>query len=316
MRPYATLAIAGLFALCGQTAFADKLNVVTSIRPIESLVQSVGKDLINVTTLVPANGSPHNYALKPSDAKSLQNADVIFWIDAHFEGFLQKAINTLPQHATAVALAEQDGILVLETREIDLGADHEDEHVHEDGHDDHEGHEHGAHDLHIWLDPENAKVMTTIIATMLSVQDPTNETAYQSNAAAMTAKLDALIAATTTKLGAVQNKSFVTFHDAYQYYETRFGLKNAGVVSLSPETKPGAKRLQDLKAALADNNITCVFSEPQFDAKLVTLAVEGTNVRAAELDPLGANLEGGETLYNALIEQLTNNMVSCLSQAQ
>jgi len=316
MRPFSTLAIASLFAFSGQTAFADKLNVVTSIRPIESLVKSIGKDLTSVTTLVPANGSPHNYALKPSDAKNLQNADVIFWIDEHFEGFLEKAINTLPQHATAVALAEQDGIQVLETREIDLNDDHQDEHAHEDGHDEHEGHEHGAHDLHIWLDPENAKVMSNIIAQTLSDQDPANKAAYQQNAAELIAKLDVLIASTTIQLAPVQNKSFVTFHDAYQYFENRFELKNVGVVSLNPETKPGAKRLQDLKTALAENNIACVFSEPQFDEKLVTLAVDGTNVRAAELDPLGAHLNSGTALYFDLIEQLTSNVVNCLSPAQ
>ena len=338
MRTLYCSALAMLLASTTTSAFAEKLQVVTSIRPIHSIVEYVSDGHAEVSNLVPANASPHNYALKPSDAKKLQDADVIFWIDEHMETFLEKAIDTLPKNATSVTLAEQDGIIVFDNRELDLepdhhdeehehdeGHEHEEEHDHDDehedheahdGHDQHEGHDHGEHDLHIWLDPENAKTIANVIAKTLGEKDPEHAALYVENAQKLSAELDSLIAETATRLAPVKDKRFVTFHDAYQYYEKRFDIQNVGVVTLSPDIKPGAKRLKELKAALGENKIVCVFSEPQFDAKLVSLAVEGTNVQSAELDPLGANLDAGASLYIELINQLTDGIVGCLSKAQ
>lgn len=342
MRTLYCSALAILLASTSTSAFAEKLQVVTSIRPIHSIVEYVSDGHAEVSNLVPANASPHNYALKPSDARKLQDADVIFWIDEHMETFLEKAIDTLPKNATSVTLAEQDGIIVFDNRELDLEPDHHDEehehdekHEHEeehdhdekhddehedheahDGHDQHEGHDHGEHDLHIWLDPENAKTIANVIAKTLGEKDPEHASLYIENAQKLSAELDSLIAETATRLAPVKDKRFVTFHDAYQYYEKRFDIQNVGVVTLSPDIKPGAKRLKELKEALGENKIACVFSEPQFDAKLVSLAIEGTNVQSAELDPLGANLDAGASLYIELVNQLTDGIVGCLSKAQ
>jgi len=346
MRALTRIALATLLASTATSAFAEKLQVVTSIRPIHSLVEYISQSHADVSHLVPANASPHNYALKPSDAKKLQDADVIFWIDEHMETFLEKAIDTLPKNDISVTLAEQPGIIVFDNRELDLAADHhDDEHAHEehehdegheheedhehedehdhdaeheahDGHDEHEGHDHGEHDLHIWLDPENAKTIANVIAKTLGEKDPEHASLYIENAQKLSEELDILIAETATRLAPVKDKRFVTFHDAYQYYEKRFDIQNVGVVTLSPDIKPGAKRLKELKEALGENKIACVFSEPQFDAKLVSLAVEGTNVQSAELDPLGANLDAGASLYIELVNQLTDGIVGCLSKAQ
>lgn len=239
---------------------------------------------------MPANASPHNYALKPSDAKKLQDADIIFWIDEHMETFLEKAIDTLPKNAISVTLAEQAGIIVLDNRELNLEPDHhDDEHAHEehelehdeeheheedhdhddehhdeheedDGHDQHEGHDHGEHDLHIWLDPENAKTIANVVAQTLGENDPEHAALYASNAEKLSAELDTLITDTATRLAPVQDQRFVTFHDAYQYYEKRFDIQNVGVVTLSPDIKPGAKRLKELKEALGETR-SPVFSQ-------------------------------------------------------
>lgn len=309
MRPIISLVCASLFAILAQPALAERLKVVTSIRPVESLVEYISQGLADVTVLVPANTSPHTYALKPSDAQNLQNADVIFWVDENFESFLKKAIQTLPQNATAIEFTQQPGIALLEVREFaptqgltEPLAETEPEH--------------GAHDLHIWLDPENAKTMANIIADTLSAADTVNEIEYRKNARELIGRLDAQMATTKQRLAAVKDKQFVTFHDAYQYYEKRFELKNTGTVTLNPEIKPGAKRLTELKNALANNQIACIFSEPQFDAKLIELAIEGTNVNSAEIDPLGADLVSGPSLYFNLIENMTSSIVSCLSQPQ
>ncbi len=316
MRLSSIALFATVLSFVPQIGLAERLQIVTSIRPINSLVEYVAGDHADITVLVPANASPHNYALKPSEAQHLQNADVIFWVDEHLESFLEKALETIPQNAEIITLAEQAGISVLPAREIDLMHEakeqHEDASHQETAHDQHELHEHGAHDLHIWLDPANAKTMASIIAQTLGRHDPDHQAQFEENASKLIAELDELIVQTQKILTQVNDQKFVTFHDAYQYFENRFSLQNAGVVTVSPQIKPGAKRLTGLRAALAANNIQCVFSEPQFDANLVQLAIEGTNVRTAELDPLGTNLENGPELYFNLIKQMRSNIVDCL----
>lgn len=352
MRLPAFIATALLFS--APSALAQEINVVTSIRPLQNIATTIGGEHINVTNLVPANGSPHDYALKPSDARALQDADLIFWIDEHLEAFLAKSIKTLPKNAQFITLGEQEGMLVYENRDLHLNIDdhdethaHADEHKHDDehehdeahehndhahkdahdhekehdgddahGHDSHEGHDHGTHDMHIWLDPENAKLMAQIFADKFAQTAPQHAETFQRNAAELIEKIDAAATEAEGKLTSVQSQKFVTFHDAFQYFEKRFGLKNAGVITLSPETKPGAKRLTELKEALQTNQIACVFTEPQFDGKLVRLAIEGTNVKTAEIDPLGFHITDGANYYPQLINSIADAVVGCLSQTQ
>ncbi|MCF4099456.1 zinc ABC transporter substrate-binding protein [Maritalea sp. P4.10X] len=334
-------------------ASASDLNVVTSIRPLHSLVANVTDGVLTPTNIVPANASPHHYSLKPSDAQALQNADIIFWVGDNLESFLAKSITSLPQTAKVIALQDhQDHFHFLPTREVSLDdhrrdehnhTEHEDHgHEHEHGHDDHDhkddhahgeehshddeahgnddhgheeqGHNHGNTDLHMWLDVENAKHFVELVAEELSAADAANAVQYQENAAKTLAQLDALNAEIKAQLAGLEDKKFVTFHDAYQYFETQYGLSNAGTVTLSPDVKPGAKRLTKLKAHLKEDQISCIFAEPQFDAKLVDLAVEGTDVKQAVLDPLGADLADGADLYFELIRTMGNNFADCLSE--
>lgn len=309
-------------------ATASELNVVTSIRPLHSLLVNVTQGVNTPTNIVPANASPHDYALKPSDAQALQNADLVFWVGEDLEAFLAKSITSLPQEAKVIALQNQDDHFhLLPTREVSLEAHdhsskemHEDEHEHEEtqahdddhAHEDDQDHAHGATDLHLWLDIDNAKHFVELAAEELSAADPENAAQYQENAQETLAKLDALSGEIKAQLAGLEAKKFVTFHDAYQYFESQYGLANAGTVTLSPEIKPGAKRLAELKAHLAEDQIGCIFSEPQFDAKLVDLAVEGTTVKKAVLDPLGARFDDGAQLYFDLMRDMGTSFADCL----
>lgn len=332
-------------------ASASELNVVTSIRPLHSLLANVTQGVNTPTNIVPANASPHDYALKPSDAQALQNADLVFWVGEDLESFLAKSITSLPQNAKVIALQDHDDHFnFIPTREVSLADDghgHSDEHEeHNDAHDDHsnededhdhekqdehahdhedehnddhgeeshDDHNHGNVDLHLWLSIENAKHFVELATEELSAADAANATQYQTNAASTLERLDALNAEIKAQLAGLEAKKFVTFHDAYQYFEAQYGLSNVGTVTLSPEIKPGAKRLTELKAHLQEDQISCIFAEPQFDSKLVDLAVEGTAVKQAVLDPLGASLEDGADLYFNLIRDMGNNFADCLGE--
>ncbi|MEP4803593.1 MAG: zinc ABC transporter substrate-binding protein, partial [Hyphomicrobiales bacterium] len=196
----------------------------------------------------------------------------------------------------------------------DKDHDHEKEHGHDD-HDEH-GHGHGDHgetDPHVWLDPQNAKVMVEEIKRALSEVDPANAALYASNAEALAARLDDLSGTLATELGQVKDKPFVVFHDAYHYFEDRFGLEAAGSITVNPEVAPGAARIAELRDKLNDLGATCVFSEPQFSASIVEVLTEETKAATAVLDPLGAKIEKGPDLYFELVTNMARSFKECLS---
>ena len=288
------------------SALADTPNVVVSIKPLHALVASVMQGLGTPDLIIDGQASPHTYSMKPSDAKSLQQADVIFWIGADLESFLVKPIDSLGSKAKAIALLELPEIEKLDLREGD-GFEHED---HGDSGETH----HEEHDAHIWLDPDNAKLMLQSIAGTLAGVDPVNAATYEKNAASAMAGLEKLDAKLKLDLAPVQDMGFIVFHDAYQYFEKHYGLSASGAISINPENPPGAAGISALQAKLRNEKIACVFAEPQFDNKLVTLITEGTVTKSATLDPLGANLASGPAMYGELLQQLADAFVACAGQ--
>lgn len=288
--------------------------VVASTKPIHALVAAVMGDVATPTLIVKGSASPHTYSLRPSDAAALESADLVFWTGHGMELFLADALETLSTRAEVVELAEAPGIVLLPVREggafephADEEADHDD-HAHEHEHDE----EHGEGDMHFWLDPANASLMVAHIGRSLSAADPANAALYAANAQAEQARLDALSAELTASLAPVSDKPFLVFHDAYQYFEARFGLAVAGTVTVSPEVMPGAARIDELRAKVSELGATCVFAEPNFEPAIVRTIVEGTEAQAGTLDPEGAALAEGPDLYHQLLRNLATSLVDCL----
>ena len=305
------------------TAFAD-VRVVTSIKPVHSLVAAVMQGAGTPDLIVEGAGSPHTYALKPSQAKQLQEADLVFWMSHDLEAFLEKSIDGIATKAVSVPLMESRGLMTLGFREGGAFDDHghdehddhdehdkDDDHDHEK-HDDHDEHDHGEVDPHVWLDPENAKAMVHEIEEALAKADPANAATYESNAEAVMAKLDSLVAEIDSELQPVKGRGYIVFHDAYQYFENRFGVSAIGSITVSPEVLPGAERVSDLQEKVRSLDATCVFSEPQFEPKLVATVTENTNARTGVLDPLGAAIDKGPNLYFTLIRNMASSLKNCL----
>ncbi|HCA91054.1 MAG TPA: zinc ABC transporter substrate-binding protein ZnuA [Alphaproteobacteria bacterium] len=305
------------------TAFAD-VRVVTSIKPVHSLVAAVMQGVGTPDLIVEGAGSPHTYALKPSQAKQLQEADLVFWMSHDLEAFLEKSIDGIATKAVSVPLMESRGLMTLGFREGGAFDDHghdehddhdehdkDDDHDHEK-HDDHDEHDHGEVDPHVWLDPENAKAMVHEIEEALAKADPANAATYESNAEAVMAKLDSLVAEIDSELQPVKGRGYIVFHDAYQYFENRFGVSAIGSITVSPEVLPGAERISDLQEKVRSLDATCVFSEPQFEPKLVATVTENTNARTGVLDPLGAAIDKGPNLYFTLIRNMASSLKNCL----
>ena len=310
---------ATLISALSINAHAD-INVVTSVKPVHSLVSGVMKGVGKPDLIVQGSASPHTYSLKPSQAKKLEEADLVFWMGHELESFLEKPLEAIANNAKVVELIDTEGLKRIKMREggafDDHGHDEHDEHDDHKDHDEHEGHDdhgHGEFDVHVWLDPENAKVLVNEIKHELIELDPSNSATYQENAEALIVKLDQLIADVSVKLASEKDKGFVVFHDAYQYFEERFGMRAVGSITVSPEVLPGANRIRELQEKIVELNAHCVFSEPQFEPKLVSTVIEGTQANTGVLDPLGASIQDGPELYFTLIHNMANSLYECLS---
>lgn len=303
-------------SLLAQNAAVAAPKVVASVKPLNSIVAAIMQGAGQPELLVEGAGSPHNYSLKPSKAKALQKADVIFWVGPGLEAFLDKPLDALAGKATVVAMDKASGITLLPARAGGAFEEHDDgdhhDHDHHDSEPGHPEHEEGTFDMHLWLDPDNAKVMAKTVADTLSKQDSANAALYAKNLAAFDARIDALDKQLATELAPVQNKPFIVFHDAYQYFEHHYKVTVAGSITVSPETAPGAKRVADIHDKIKSLSATCIFAEPQFPPKLITVVAEGTSARTGVLDPLGADLADGPDLYPTLLKNMASALTACL----
>ena len=306
--------VIALLAVLFTTQLAAAPQVVTSIKPINDLVASVMEGVAEPTRLIPPGSSPHTYALKPSERQAAEHAEVLFWIGPDVESSLEKVTQTLPKSTRVVTLSTLPDMQLLQAR---TGGDWERKKPQTSA-PSNDTHEHGDHmhasklDGHIWLSPANARVIVRAAADTLSATDPTHAAQYQANATKALNRINALDAALKLQLAPIQSKPFIVFHDAYQYFEFSYDLKAAGSILVSPDAMASAKRVNYMRNKIKALGATCVFSEPQFEPKLVQTLVEGTQARTGTLDPLGATLPGGMDGYEQLIQNLANNLLHCL----
>ena len=321
--------ISSAFVLGASFAVADVPKVAVDIAPVHSLVSKVMNGLGKPNLIIPAEASPHEYQLRPSEAKALQEAKLVFWIGEDLTPWLEKGLSTLAKDATITTLLKADGIELLDFREGALfeahdHSDHDDhddhdhgKHKKKDDHDDHddhaghEGHDHGEHDPHAWLSPGIAKVWLNLIAAKLSEVDPSNASTYFSNASSANKDLDSLSDEINKILDPIRKEKFVVFHDAYQYFEKHFNISASGAISLGDASDPSPARLKEIKERVEKEDIHCVLAEPQFNEGLVKAVIEGTHANNAVIDPLGVSLEIGPNLYDKLIRNLAINLSNC-----
>jgi zinc transport system substrate-binding protein len=348
------------------------VKVVASIKPVHSLVAAVMQGVGSPDLIVDGAASPHTYSLKPSQARRLQDADLIFWIGHELEAFLEKPIDGIATGATAVSLLDSHGLTKVKFRDGGAFEDHghddhghdekhddhghdekHDDHGHDEKHDDHghdkkhddhghdekrddhghdkkhddhghdkkhddhghDDHGHDGFDPHVWLDPVNAKAIVHEIEEALSEADPENAAAYAANASSVMGRLDSLVTEINGELQPVKGRGYIVFHDAYQYFETRFGMTAIGSITVSPEVLPGAERVAILQEKVRHLDATCVFAEPQFEPKLVATVTENTDAGTGVLDPLGAAIDDGPDLYFTLIRNMARSLKNCLGKA-
>ena len=307
------------------------IKVVASIKPIHSLASYLMNGVAKPDLIVDGYASPHGFAMKPSHAKMLQNADLIFWVGEDVENFLEKPLGSIAKKAEKIELMQIKGLQVLKFRERNIFDDHDD-HGHDDhdkkedhdshakkedhddhgkkeDHDDHERHAHGEFDPHIWLDPINAKVILNEMVAHLIENDPKNEAKYKSNLDEALKDIDKLTIDVMTELS--NSVSSIVFHDAYQYFEKRFNVNILGAFTVNTDVMPGAEQLAEIREIIEHDKVACVFSEPQFNPDIIKAVAKDMNIKTGVIDPLGATLNPGKDLYFSLIKNMSASFKGC-----
>ncbi|AIL66098.1 High-affinity zinc uptake system protein znuA precursor [Rickettsiales bacterium Ac37b] len=309
-----------IFCLLGIVFYVNdvlaELTVCSSIRPLYSLVENITKDINNSKLLVSKpNSSPHNYSLSPSELKLLSSCDIIFLIDKNLEYFLPKAIATAgKKNLVIVELTKDASIHLLKTREKIINKNKDDtHHEHHHSEDDLDHHHHGENDLHIWLDPENAKAILKIVANTLMKYDTAHLDQYVLNAEIAQDKVTNLDKEVGLKLQPYKNSSYLVFHDAYQYFDTHYKLNYLGEFSSSGSTI-SAKKLSLLQDIIIKNKVKCIFSEPEFSNHIITKIAQNTKIKTGVLDAeWGGNNTQSNDIYFALMRNLADNFVQCMN---
>ncbi len=290
---------------------AADFSVVVTSKSVHSLTAAVMDGVAVPRLLVDGQASPHTFALKPSGAAAIQTATLFVRVGDATEPFTTRLVKALPSSVMVVTLDETPGLVLLDRRTTATFEPHDHDHA---GHtaSDHAADAQMAKDGHIWLDPLNAMVIVDRLATLLAQKDPEHAARFMTNAAGVKTRLAALATDIASLLKPVQGRPFVVSHDAYQYFEARFGVWAAGAITISADVSPSAKRLSDVRARVVGLGATCVFSEPFVSPNLVAAVTEGTNAHAGTLDPEGLTLDPGPELYFTLMRALASNVSACL----
>ncbi|MDE8601944.1 zinc ABC transporter substrate-binding protein ZnuA [Marinomonas sp. RSW2] len=304
-----------------------KPTIVTSIKPVSMVVAAIAGDHADIQQIVSSTASPHDFAMRPSDLRKISNADTVVWVGESLERFLEKPLKNAGKEQSSIEWLALEGMSLHNFAEDthhdedeehhDKHEEHHDEHEehhdeHEEHHDEHEGHNHDGVDPHVWLSPDNARVLAKAVAARLVSLDAKNTAYYEGNLAAFEKGLTAKDAEIRQALSKVSTVPYIVFHDGYSYFEQHYGLSHSGEITVSPERKPGAKKVAEIRREIEEHKVQCVFSEPQFSPAIVKTLLEGSNVKTAPLDPLGGDVAMGKNAYFSFLDSLTGQFLSCL----
>ena len=292
---------------------AKQLRVVATIKPVHALAAQVLDGIASPRLLIDGATSPHTYALKPSDAAALQHADLFVRIGPTLEPFSEKIRKALPTSVGVLTLMSAKGLETLSVRASGTFEAHDHDHEPHGAGDDHHASAQKNVDPHIWLDPHNATAIVRAIQTALIAIAPEHATKLKANSDRAVARLNRLEAELQQQLERVHTVPYIVFHDAFHYFENRFGLTAVGALTLHPEAPPSAKRLNEIRHKLSEARVKCVFSEPQFNARRIKSVVEGTAVKTGTLDPLGVDVPAGQDAYDVILRSLARRFIACVS---
>jgi zinc transport system substrate-binding protein len=318
-RPLRTLTLLSALALA---TGAHASEVVTSIKPLQLITAALTEGVTRPEVLLPAEGSPHHYALKPSDMRKLTEAKVIVWIGPGLEQFMVRPLSrTDAEIVTLRPDLKPHRHQEAEPSELDSGDDAHHDEPQQDAEnpaaDDHgeAQHDHGAgNDPHIWLDPMQGLDIAQRVLPALQRALPQHTEQLQQNYAAFATALQQKERAIAAQLAPYHDAGFFVFHDAYSGFVDHYGLKQLGYFTVDPSRKPGARHLAEIRQQLEAASAVCVFSEPQFTSAVVDAITSGLPVAQGELDPLARSIELSADGYLDYLQSISDSFRACLAK--
>lgn len=286
-------------------------TVLTTIKPLGFIAAAITDGVSEPQVLLPTGASPHDFSLRPSDMRSIKEANLVVWVGPELEGFMAKPLANHPHVLTLTQVADMP-LFNYGTKESPDDHDHEHEaHEHGDHDEGHEGHHHEGVDPHLWLGPTQAKVIAKAIATELGKLDPANQARYAANLATFDAKVDARDKVIAEQMKAVNQKGYFVFHEAYGYWERHYGMSSRGHFTVSPERRPGARTLVEIRKALEDKQASCIYAEPQFSPAVIESVARNTGAKVLLLDEVGETVALGPDAYPRFMQQLADAFGQC-----
>lgn len=286
-------------------ALQAETRIVTSIKPVELLVRAVATEGMQTTSLVPPGSSPHNYSMKPSQRRALENADVIFWVGPEMETFLSRLLAGQDFRNRTVAFMEaEQGV------GRDSAADEEDDHGGE-----HDGHDHGdGEDPHIWLDPVLAIQMAETIHGTLSKLENVDTAALNRNLEQFKARVRETESTIRDRLLPAHDISLFSYHSAFSRFASHYDLKLEGVLTLNPELSPGARHIAEVQDKLRKGHHPCLLTEPQFNQQWWKAMTQDLDVTFSTWDPLATDIKATANGYYEFQHSIADAVLKCLPE--
>jgi len=284
--------------LLAPLAKAEAPRVVTSIAPLQGVIADIMRGVGTPELLLDEPTPPHDFAMRPSQAKAISDADVLFYIGQNMEPWLEKALQSRSDNKLVIALGNMPSLNLLEARELDeFGAQH-------DEHDEHD--DESIYDPHMWLDPSNVLIWLDIITGVLEIADPENKLAYRTNLARSHAEIITATEKTRRSLNTLADIELIVTHDSFQYFEDAFGLTVIGAFSDSDGQTAGARSLNTLLGKLGAN--TCAINDTTEPSRIAANLPD--NINLVTIDPMGYE-QLGEGYYPRLLNTLTQSLLEC-----
>ncbi|WP_202984952.1 zinc ABC transporter substrate-binding protein ZnuA [Gilliamella sp. ESL0250] len=283
-------------------------KIVSSVKPIGFIAEAIASGVTDTDILLPDGASPHTYNLKPSDLAKLKSAELVIWVGEDMEAFMPTILKSI-DNQNQIELMTIPEIKALLRTSHDVH-EHEEHHSADMTAQDH----HGEYDEHIWLSPNIAKIIAQSIHDRLITLYPDKSVLVDENLREFNIKLAEIEQNIAKKLITVQNRGYFVFHDAYGYFEARFGLKKLGSFTINPAVQPGVQKVYAIQQELKEHKAVCVFREPQFSPAVIEKLVDGTDVRIGELNPLGTDIALSKDAYSQFLLKLTQQLLDCLDR--
>ena len=313
----------------------EPVPVVATFSILGDMVERVGGDAVNVTTLVGRNGDTHVYQPTPADAKAVKRATLMFTNGLEFEGWLERLAEA----------AEFEGLTVVTTNGLELIAleEHHDEEHEDDEHaktdtDEHHDeaskdkynadehneedrhHDHGEFDPHGWLSLQNAIIYIDNITAALAKAAPQSASMFYQNRADYVAEIELLDLEIKMLIAALPQsaRTVVTSHDAFQYFARDYGLKFLAPQGLSTESEASARDVAELIKQVRAEGISAVFVENVADPRLLQQIVRETgSAIGGELFPGSlSKKDGPAATYLELMRHNATTITAALTEAK